>query len=395
METSHDQSGLVLDGRYRLVAPLAEGAMGSVYRAERLGLGREVAVKMMHAALPGELSARERFEREAQVMAKLTHPHCVSVIDFGVHADKPYLVMELVRGESLFELIARERPLPLRRAAEIARQILAGIAHAHAQEIVHRDIKPANIMISTKEALGDHVQILDFGLARLCESSSLLTSGITVGTPSYMAPEQCRGGPLDARVDVYAVGVVLFEMLAGRKPFIAPDPLAIVKKQLLEKPPRLSDVAPDAAVLDDIVARALAKDPKERFASAIEMATAIEIAVPGTRATTSTPVVGVPAMTGPQPAILNAPPIPLLGSSALVPIDESSTAPVAEPSIAPVSQPVRLDPHEASMLRRMLPASRMKWAALFLLLFVIGSIYGIIRVKQYLAEQAAQESATR
>jgi len=196
-------------------------------------------------------------------------------------------------------------------------------------------------------------------LARLCESSSLLTSGITVGTPSYMAPEQCRGGPLDARVDVYACGVVLFEMLAGRKPFIAPDPLAIVKKQLTEEPPLLGDVAPDAGVLEDVCARALAKDPDKRFASAIEMASAIEAAVPQRIST-------IPPTPIPEPAVLRSPPIPMLGSSAVTPIVEN------DESIH-------------------LPPSRMKWAALFLVLFVIGSIYGIVRVKQYLAEQTASQ----
>ena len=345
------QLGAVLDGRYRLLSPLAEGAMGSVYRAERVGLGREVAVKIMHNTLPGAMSGRERFEREARLMAKLAHPHCVSVIDFGVHEDKPYLVMELVQGESLQALIAKEKILPVRRAADITRQILAGIAHAHSLDIIHRDIKPANIMVSPKAALGDHVQILDFGLARLRESSSLLTEGLTVGTPSYMAPEQCRGAKIDARVDLYSCGVVLYEMLAGEKPFIAPDPMAVVLKQLNEPAPRLD------GPLADVVARALAKQPDERFASAMEMADAVTTAVPGLRA--ATPPAGTPL-------------IPTIGSSALVPLDEPH------------------DPHEASLLQRMLPRSRMKWVALLLAILVAGGIYGIIRVKQYLAEESSR-----
>ena len=365
MAPQRDLTDVVLDGRYRIRAPLSEGAMGAVYRAERVGLGREVAVKMMHAALPGSLSARERFERESRLMAKLVHPHCVSVIDFGVHDDRPYLVMELVPGVSLRDLITRERRLPARRAANIACQLLGGVAHAHAQGIVHRDIKPDNIMVSAKEALGDHVQILDFGLARLLESSSLLTEGFTVGTPSYMAPEQCRGSDVDLRVDLYACGIVLFEMIAGRKPFVAADPLEVIKKQLNERSPRLADVTGgDHGALEDVIARALAKERDDRFASAVEMANAITAAVPGARAAS-------------QPVI------PMLGSSALVPIDE----PVSSAVHAPPSSP-RLDPEEASMLRRMLPASRMKWAALFLVLLVAGGIYGIVRARQYLAEQS-------
>jgi eukaryotic-like serine/threonine-protein kinase len=375
-------SGVTLDDRYRLVERLADGAMGSVYRGERVGLGREVAIKLMHATLPGELSARERFEREAQLMAKLAHPHCVSVID------KPYLVMELAHGDSLHQLLVRENRLSMRRAADIARQALAGIAHAHALDIIHRDIKPANIMVSPKEGLGDHVQILDFGLARLHDSGSLLTVGFTVGTPSYMAPEQCRGAKLDGRVDLYACGVVLFEMITGRTPFVASDPLAIVTKHLTEPPPRLCDVThEDHGSLEDVVARALAKNPDERYASAVEMAAAIDEAIPGLRVT--------PAPT-PIPAAIAD--IPVLGSSALVPIEEPSgpaPLPLAEPSALQPPRSAVLHPHEASMLRRMLPPSRMKWVALLLLIFVVGGIYGIIRAKQYLAEQAAEQARAR
>ncbi|HTR51540.1 MAG TPA: serine/threonine-protein kinase [Kofleriaceae bacterium] len=377
MHDSHDLSGVVLDGRYRVEARLAEGAMGAVYRGERVGLGREVAIKVMHAILPGELSARERFAREAELMAKLAHPHCVSVIDFGVHDDRPYLVMELVRGTSLHELIASELHLPVRRAAGIARQILAGLAHAHALGIVHRDIKPANIMVGTKEGLGDYVQILDFGLARLRESNAQLTAGIAVGTPSYMAPEQCRGAPADARVDIYACGVVMFEMLAGRKPFVATDPIAIVKKHLTEAPPALADLLGEPCALEPIVARALAKAPDDRFASAIEMAAAIDRIVPPPRAAT------------PLPVPLDADETVTLGSSAIVPVDEPAPAPPVPP-VPPASQATApVDPHELSLLRRMLPRSRMKWAALLLLLLAAAAIYGIVYAKHYLAIRAS------
>jgi serine/threonine-protein kinase len=361
-----DWTGVVLDGRYRVGGRLAEGAMGAVYRGERIGLGREVAIKVMQAVLPGELAARERFAREAELMAKLAHPHCVSVIDFGVHDDRPFLVMELVRGQSLHELIVAEHHLPPRRAAEIARQILAGLAHAHALGIVHRDIKPANIMVSPKEGLGDHVQILDFGLARLRESNTQLTAGIAVGTPSYMAPEQCRGASADARVDLYACGVVMFEMLAGRKPFVAADPIEIVKKHLTQPPPRVADVLGEPCELDDVIARALAKSPDDRYASAIEMAAAIDAIMPPALPRAATPL---PVPTDD---------IPMLGSSVIVAVDEPA------PPVPPPSQAsVRVDPHELSTLRRTLPGSRMKWVALLLLLLVAGAIYGIIYAKHW------------
>jgi serine/threonine-protein kinase len=275
-----DLCGAVLDGRYQVIEPIAEGAMGSVYRGERLKLGRAVAIKVMHQELPDELASRERFEREAKLMALLEHPNCVSVIDYGIHEDKPFLVMDLVRGTSLLQLLDKGGRLDIARTADILKQVLSGLAHAHELGIVHRDIKPANIMISEKAGLGQQVRILDFGLARAIEGSTKLTTGIVVGTPNYMAPEQCKGSDVDARTDLYACGVMLFEMLTGRKPFIADDPIQVVRKHLMEKPPTLASVDPnsDFGEFEAVVARALAKSPSDRFASAVEMAQAIDAA---------------------------------------------------------------------------------------------------------------------
>jgi serine/threonine-protein kinase len=275
-----DLTGVVLEGRYQVAERIAEGAMGSVWRGERVKLGRQVAIKIMHEQLPDELASRERFEREAKLMARLDHPNCVSVIDFGIHEGMPFLVMELVRGTSLDQLMQRDGKFQAARAAELLRQVLSGLAHAHELGIVHRDIKPSNLMVGEKTGIGLQLRILDFGLARLTDTNMKLTMGIVVGTPNYMAPEQCRGGPLDGRCDLYACGVILFELLAGRKPFVAEDPYQIVRMHLHEPPPRLVDVAGgDVGLLDDVVARALAKNPQDRFASAQAMSAALEAAV--------------------------------------------------------------------------------------------------------------------
>ena len=258
--------------------------MGVVYRGTRLKLDRAVAIKVMHAVLPAAMEGRKRFEREAKLMARLEHPHCVSIIDVGMHGAKPYVVMELVRGRSLHDLIVEQGRFEPPRAVEIMRQLLSGLAHAHEQGIVHRDIKPANIMVTPKAPLGLHVRILDFGLARMLEASTTTSTsnGVTVGTPSYMAPEQCRGEKLDGRVDIYACGVVLFEMLTGKKPFIASDPIAICKMQVKQEPPRLADVTPgDYGELETVVARALAKSPADRYPNAVAMAEALEAATRG------------------------------------------------------------------------------------------------------------------
>jgi eukaryotic-like serine/threonine-protein kinase len=277
-----DLTGALLDGRYRVIEPVAEGAMGVVYRAERVKLGRIVAVKVLHDVLPNELSGRKRFEIEAMAMAKLEHPHCASVLDVGVHNDKPFVVMEFVAGENLKDVIARG-PQPIPRATEIVRQVLSGLAHAHEHGIIHRDIKPANIVLSQKTGLGDHVKILDFGLARLHDTGQNLTAGIVVGTPAYMAPEQIRGHALDGRADLYACGVLLFELLTAKKPYHSEkdDPIEVCRMHLSLPIPRLDSKLPgvDFGALEGISARALAKDSDDRYGSAQEMATALD-AVP-------------------------------------------------------------------------------------------------------------------
>ncbi|MGE0549029.1 MAG: serine/threonine-protein kinase [Kofleriaceae bacterium] len=273
-----DLSGAVLDGRYRVIEPVAEGAMGVVYRAERLKLGRVVAVKVLHDSLPDELASRERFEVEAMAMAKLEHPHCAAVLDVGVHDGRPFVVMDFVSGTDLKTVIS-EGSLPIPRALDILRQILSGLAHAHELGIIHRDVKPANIMLGQKAGLGDHAKILDFGLARLQQSSNTLTRGIVVGTPAYMAPEQIRGEDIDGRADLYACGIILFELLTGAKPFhsAADDPLEICGMHLNKPPPRLADKQPgDYGELEAIVARALAKSANDRFQSATEFVAALD-----------------------------------------------------------------------------------------------------------------------
>src|SRR5688572_23353778 len=252
--------------------------MGVVYRAERVKLGRIVAIKVLHDELPQELASRKRFELEAMAMAKLEHPHCTAVLDVGVHEEKPYVVMDFVSGHSLKELVA-QGPVPIPRAVEIVRQTLSGLAHAHEHSIIHRDIKPANIVLSQKAGLGDHVKILDFGLARFNAEASNLTTGIVVGTPSYMAPEQIRGAEIDKRADIYACGVLLFELLTGKKPFFSKkdDPVEVCAMHLKQPPPKLADTLPgtDFGVLEEIVAKALAKKPDDRYASSEEMAEAL------------------------------------------------------------------------------------------------------------------------
>ena len=345
-----DLSGEVLDDRYRIVGRISQGAMGVVYRGVRTTLDREVAIKVMHVALPEAMKVRERFEREAQVMARLDHPHCVSIIDFGLHHQKPYVVMELVRGQSLHEMLVEQKRLEIPRAVDVMRQILSGLAHAHEQGIIHRDIKPGNIMVTPKAPLGLHVRLLDFGLARIVGGNSSISNGVAVGTPSYMAPEQCRGEPVDVTVDLYACGVVLFEMLTGKKPLTSDDPITTIKMQMEQPPPQLADVAPgDYGALEGIVARALKKLPSERFASAIAMSEALDAALGGRSAAESTAV--LPKAKG--------------EASADIPIEVGSS--VVEAKARPGA-----DAKDRSYLRPTAPSSR-AWFVIALVLFALAA----------------------
>ncbi len=279
---SDPRIGTLVDGRYQIVAAMASGSMGAVYKAERVPVGKLVAIKFLHASYAKDAEFLSRFERETRVMSKLAHPNCVSVVDFGVSDGAPYLVMEYVAGTTLRSMID-DAPLAPMRALAIVRQIAAGLAHAHAQGIVHRDVKPANIMISEEIGTGEHVRILDFGLARLRGhvGRDATQTNVVVGTPNYMAPEQTvGGGTIDARTDIYAVGVVLFEMIAGERPFTADDTLELLAKHRGAPVPALADKI-DRTIslpvgLQALIEKAMAKEPGQRFQTAVDLATAID-----------------------------------------------------------------------------------------------------------------------
>jgi len=222
--------GRVLDSKYELLALIGEGGIGAVYRARRLHIGDQVAVKVLHPQYVIEEVSLERFRREARATAQLHHPNVVTIHDFGeAHGkDAPaYIVMEFVAGESLRAILKREGRLPLERALWLMRDICAGVGVAHRHNIVHRDLKPDNIIVLPPVSEGERemAKVVDFGLAKLRDlaaGESLTQTGAVVGTPYYMSPEQCRGEALDARADVYSLGAMLYEMLAGIPPFTAP-----------------------------------------------------------------------------------------------------------------------------------------------------------------------------
>jgi serine/threonine-protein kinase len=271
--------GQTLDGRYRIERQLAAGGMGLVYKGERLGLAKPVAIKFLHRSSAMVPERLERFRLEAAAMSRLTHPNLVSVIDFGEWEGVPYLVMDYHTGASLEEEL-RTGALDGQRAVFIAHQLLAGLGDAHARGVVHRDLKPGNILL-IGGAGADLVKILDFGIAKLLDdgggpSELSVVAGYVLGTPEYMAPEQAKSQPVDARTDIYAVGVILYEMVTGHRPFSGGADLAVLRRQVEDPatPPRELNPA-ISEELEAAILRALEKEPGDRWQTAGELATAL------------------------------------------------------------------------------------------------------------------------
>ena len=269
----------MLDGRYEIVGPLAEGGMGAVYRARRTLLGDEVAIKIVHRhqSGPGPI---ERFLRESRACALLRHPNIVSILDFNVDdEERPFLVMELLNGRSLKDEIAAHGYIPLREVQEILPQLCAALQLAHNRGIVHRDLKPANV-VAHEFVPGERVyKVVDFGLANMRESreeTRLTGPHQFIGTIAYASPEQLTGAPVDARADIYSLGAVVFEMLTGRVPFEGEDPVTVLTAHLTGPPPAPSSVRPELPPWIDIaVVRAMAKSPADRWPDIAEFGRAI------------------------------------------------------------------------------------------------------------------------
>ena len=295
--------GQIIDGKYRVDAKIGEGGMGAVYRAARLQIGDEVAIKILNAEQVSEPQARERFQREAQAAARLKHANAVFIIDFGISSDGlVYLVMELLHGESLRQLIKQEGPLAAPVVAEILNQVCAALDEAHRLQIVHRDLKPDNINVKTT-IKGLQVKVLDFGIAKLRDlaTSNLTQTGSVMGTPRYMSPEQCMGEEIDSRSDIYSLGIVLYEMLAGDVPFKRPTSTAVVLQQVNEPPPPLRGVNPAVSTaVEAVVLQALAKRREARQQSARALAAAFSAAV-----NSPTPIITrTPDPTGPETEVM-------------------------------------------------------------------------------------------
>jgi predicted Ser/Thr protein kinase len=259
--------GRTLDGRYRVEKVLGEGGMGVVYLVTHVALGKRMALKVLHGEGARDETTVARFVQEAQASSAIGHPNIVDVIDFGRLADgAAYFVMELLEGESLTARIKRGA-IPLEQTIAIAEQIASALAAAHARGIVHRDLKPDNVQL-VRRGPEEAVKVLDFGIAKVGGASSKLTkTGMIFGTPHYMSPEQAAGQSVDARTDVYALGVIVFEMATGTVPFDGDTFMGILSKHMFEPPPRPTKVLASTHPLEPVILRALAKKPEDRYAS--------------------------------------------------------------------------------------------------------------------------------
>ena len=271
--------GQTLAGKYKIEKLIKTGGMGSVYRGRHVLMDKTVAIKVLRPALAGDDAVVARFSREAKAASKISHPHAVSVTDFGeAENGVVFLVMEYLDGRTLKDVIVKEGPLSLGRAVEIVRQVAGALDAAHGQGVIHRDLKSENIMLVSHN--GDEwAKVLDFGIAKILQpvgsaaDAEITQANLVVGTPQYMSPEQCsQSGALDARSDVYSLGIIVHEMLTGKLPFTGESATVVMMKQVQDAPPSvLASRSQLPAAVDQVIKRALAKQPIDRFQSAGEL----------------------------------------------------------------------------------------------------------------------------
>ncbi len=272
--------GTVLGGRYEIIAAVADGGMGKVYKARHKLMKRVVAIKTMLPYLISSGTALKRFQQEAESLSQLSHPHVLSVFDFFLSDDgNPYLVMDYLEGTNLAEVLSQEERLDCFRALDIFIMACPGLAHAHEHGIIHRDIKPENIMLVNFDGNADFVKIIDFGIAKLApseggESSHLTATGDVFGSPQYMSPEQCRARPLDARSDVYSLGCVMYRALSGKSAFAGQDQIECMYKHVHDDAPPLSQACSSLmlpAGLEEVLTKAMSREPEARQQSMNEL----------------------------------------------------------------------------------------------------------------------------
>ncbi len=342
---SQDLIGSIVADRYHIMKKLGEGGMGQVYLAEHVKMGRKSALKVMHPGMKADVDAISRFNREASNASRIAHPNVAAVYDFGETPDGIiYLAMEFVDGSPLKTVIEQQGALPPKRAAEIVRQTAEALAVAHDMGIVHRDLKPDNIMLARTRDGGDLVKVVDFGIAKAAgnEAQQVTKTGLVVGTPEYMSPEQLAGDKLDGRSDIYSLGLVAFNMLTGKLPFPGESAQESMIMRLTDKPKALMDMKPEVSWPADVQAvmdKALERDVTLRYQNATEFGRALCRVVdrmPETQAMElGTAVMNVPAThVSPSPNVPAHATVPMPTPVSTAPVTQA-TAPASKRSMVP------------------------------------------------------------
>lgn len=283
----HALVGKTLDNRYLVLERIGQGGMGVVYKAKHTILDRFIALKVLNPSLGNDENSLKRFLREAKLLSKLKHPNAISLYEFGIDNEMPYLVMEYVEGQSLAQVLKDQGPFDLERSVRILEQVCDAVESAHQLGIVHRDLKPDNIMITVRPNGDEFVQVLDFGVAKLVSTgdrthTKVSTTGVPCGTPHYMSPELIMSETVDGRSDIYALGIILYEMLSGETPFERDSLVQILFKQVHDTPPLIGDEHPELQIpslVEEVIHTALEKDPKARYQTAGEFCKALRASV--------------------------------------------------------------------------------------------------------------------
>jgi len=388
--------GTLLEGKYQIRESIGEGGMGVVYEAEHLALGLVVAVKVLHPSEPNAPHVIERFKTEARSAANIRHPNVVEVTDFGLTPDRrPFFVMEYLSGESLAQRLERAGRLPERAVVDIADQMLSGLSSAHRRGVIHRDLKPENVFLAKTEGLGESVKLLDFGVARIiggkepvagpvravsrtsADGKPLTQRGIVLGTPGYLSPETARGAPADLRSDLFSIGVILYEMLVGRRPFRGETIDEIISSTLNKPVPSPRALRPDLTPeMERLVLTSLAKDPKDRFQTAEEFLRHLAATAVGRIPDNARPCVTETEL----PSMVPAPvaPLPLIpgDQESIETLDSIPAAPGAPtpspPPVAPWSGGTRTDAERGKAPVRRPPTAVLIGAAAVVLVALIG-----------------------
>ena len=358
-----DLIGKTVATKYLVEQMIGEGGMGKVYKAIQLALDKPVVLKVLRQALLSDERTVKRFQREAKAASRLNHPNSISVLDFGQADDGAmYIAMEYVQGKDLHHILSREWPLPESRVIRLVSQVLSALADAHSAGVIHRDLKPENIMVEQRRGEADFVKVLDFGIAKIVDGSidddgpALTRAGFVCGTPEYMSPEQARGAQLDHRSDLYAVGVIIYQLMCGMLPFDSDSAVGFATKHLTEIPPPPTKRRPDARVspaMERLIMKALAKNPDDRPQTAeqfraelmaIEKERRANVGTASRRHASSAPgLAAVPRKVTPidqQETRVN-PPSPWASNETTVKASSPIAGPVPAQNVAPTTSPNR------------------------------------------------------